>query len=180
MRRQELGYDFVRNKGNITRKHDHFAGLTDDCYRRANGSTRSVRFGLDHRLDSVRQVISQIAVRRNDHGDAIHAGGPCGDYRPCDHRPAANRVEDLGQRRAHAGAFTRSHDQCCGGATRQTVLPVSGAFFEPAGADADHQQRPARENEIDSQQQADRPVLRILEVEDDDQTDDQGQRAARG
>ena len=53
----------------------------------------------------------EVAVGRDDHGDPLGARLARGEHRPGDHRPAADRVQDLGQRRAHPRALARGHDQ---------------------------------------------------------------------
>ena len=61
-------------------------------------------------------VPSGRAPERSRSGETITQTRPApaslrGEHRPGDHRPAADRVQDLGQRRAHPRALAGGHDQ---------------------------------------------------------------------
>jgi hypothetical protein len=106
-RRDDLGVD----QRVIAREDDDGLGVAHDVVRGAHGAAGAVGLGLDDRLGAVGQARREVAIGGDDHRDPPGAGIARRENRPGDHRPAAHRVQHLGQRRVHPGALARSHDQ---------------------------------------------------------------------
>ena len=76
----------------------------------ATASPVPLRLLLDRDLDAVRQVIAQPPPRVVDHDHPPGAGVARGLHRPRDQRPPAQRMQDLGDGGAHAGALAGGED----------------------------------------------------------------------
>ena len=72
--------------------------------------TRAVRLLLDGDDDALRQPVLEPPLRVVDHHDLPGARLLRGEHGPQDQRAAADRVQDLGQRRAHARSFAGGDD----------------------------------------------------------------------
>ena len=77
---------------------------------RGDGVAGAARLLLDRDLDVVGQVLGEPPLRVVDDDDPLGAGRARGEQRPQDHRPPADRVQDLGQRGAHPGPLARGED----------------------------------------------------------------------
>jgi hypothetical protein len=100
---------------------DRLGGL-NQRRRRAHGAAGSVGLGLDDGLGLIGKPGGDVIARRDDHRDLTGARLERGEDRPGDHRPAADGVQHLRQRRAHAGTGTRRHDQDQGRTHRGIVV----------------------------------------------------------
>ena len=90
---------------------DHGVGVAHHVERRPHRAAGSIGLRLHDGLGALREGPGEVAVGRDDHADAPGAGLLRGENRPGDHRPAADRVQDLGHRRAHPRALAGGHDQ---------------------------------------------------------------------
>ena len=108
---EQLGDDLGVDQRVVAGEDDDGLGVADDVVRGADGAAGAVGLGLDHGLGALGQAGREVAVGRDDHRHPLGAGLARGEHGPGDHRPAADRVQDLGQRGAHARALARGHDQ---------------------------------------------------------------------
>ncbi len=95
---------------------DHDGRAAVDVARRGgDGVPRAARLLLDGDLDAVGEVAVEAALRVVDDHDAVGAGGLRREQGPEDHRAPADRVEDLGERGAHARPLARGEEDHGGG-----------------------------------------------------------------
>ena len=111
VRLRERGDRLGGDERHVAVEHEHGVVRADLVGGGAHGVAGAVRLLLDRHLDAVGQRVGELALRPVDDHDAAGAGFARGGDRPLDHRAPADRVKDLGQVRAHAGALARSEDQ---------------------------------------------------------------------
>ena len=120
--------DLRRDEGNVAGEDDDGLSLLDHGQRRQQGPAGAVRLGLDDGLGPLRQRRREVAIRRDDHRDAAGAGLAGGEHGPGDQRPPAERVQDLGQRGAHARPLAGGHDEDGWGGRHGRIVRASHAL----------------------------------------------------
>ena len=95
---EQLGDDLGADQRVISGEHDDRVRSPDRLDRGEHRAAGPVDLRLDHGLDPFGEGRAQITVGGDDHRDPLGPRVAGGDHRPGDHRPAADRVHDLGQR----------------------------------------------------------------------------------
>ena len=111
VRLEQRGDDLGVDQRVVAGEDDDGVGVADDVVRGAHGAAGAVGLGLDDGLGALGQARGEVAVGRDDHDDALGAGLARGEHRPGDHRPPADGMQHLRQRRVHPRALARGHDQ---------------------------------------------------------------------
>jgi hypothetical protein len=111
MRLDQAGDRVGAEQRRVAREDDHGRAAGDHLGGGAQGAAGAVGLRLDDGLGPVGKAGGEVVPGRDDHAHAPRPRLARGEDRPRDHRPAAYRVEDLGQGRAHPCALARGHDQ---------------------------------------------------------------------
>ena len=165
---EQAGDHLGRDQRHVAGEDEHgLAARLDQRQRRPDRAAGAVGLGLDHGLDVLGQAGGDVAPRRDDRRDAAGPGLARGEDRPGDHRPPADGMQHLRQRGAHARALARRHDQDQR-RTHPRIVEVGGEgarWHRTAGCaevfcrgTERRGQGPAGEDQVDADQEADRPV----------------------
>ncbi len=97
-------------QGHVAVEHDHRLGALEVLERRAHRVGGAARLVLDRHRDVVIERGREPPARPVDHDDRRRAGLARRRHRPADHRPPAERVQELRHRGAHPRALSGRHD----------------------------------------------------------------------
>ena len=177
---EQRGDRLGRDQRHVAGEDEHRLGLLDQRQRRADRAAGAVGLGLLDRLDPLGEPGGDVAAGRDDRRDPPGAGLARGQDRPGDHRPPADGMQHLRRRGTHPRSRAGRHDQdqggchcpagyCARAAPAPRLRRRARLLCRPWRPD----QRPAGEDQVDPDQQADRPVGAGGELDQDQDPDDQ-------